>query len=73
MPPQPRQITSALSSLMASSAWRTMASMAASGFSSSSSTAMPLARTEAQRWYKPASFRRSSISGTVRSRVVTTE
>ena len=37
------------------------------------STAIPLARTEAQRASRPASFSRSSISGTARSSVVTTE
>ena len=37
------------------------------------STAIPLARTDAHRASSPASFSRSSISGTARSNVVTTE
>ena len=73
MPPQPRQMTSALSSSTARTACATMASTAASGSLSNSRTAMPLARTDAQRASSPASFSRSSISGTARSSVVTTE
>ena len=50
-----------------------MAATARAGSDSSSSTAIPLARTDAHRASSPASFSRSSISGTARSNVVTTE
>ncbi len=73
MPPQPRTMTSARSSCTAHLAWSTMAATARSGDSSSSSTVRPLARTEAQWDARPARSSLSSISGTVRSSVVTTE
>ena len=53
MPPQPRQITSAWSWVTAIDACSTIASTARSGWVSSSSTAIPLARTEAQRALQP--------------------